>query len=247
MKEILLFFLAIQPLFAEKAYFPYTEYEGRSEFERYADHLDFIEELLSENPVIFEAGAHYGFDSIRLARQWPKGVILSFEPNPHAFERFCQATRDIPQIHGYPLALNSYNGHAALHLCHGAAGDDPSYEGASSLLEASEYMKLQYQGPEIEVPCVILEDWCRQNQIDHIDFLWLDLEGVELQVLKSSPEILKTVKVIFAETNFRSFRVGMTRFHPLKRFLEKAGFELLAHWYWPGLQGNALFARPFPS
>ena len=104
-------------------------------------------------------------------------------------------------------------------------------------------MKIHYQGPCITVPCVILDDWCKQNRISHFDLLWLDLEGMELQILYNSPEILKTVKVIFTETNFRSFRLGMTLYHHLKAFLEKQGFRQLADWYDPKIQGNAIFVR----
>jgi 2-O-methyltransferase len=240
MKKFLMFFLAIQALIADN---PYPAYEGRSEFANYDHHIDFIAAFLPENPIIIEAGAHYGFDTIKFAQKWPLSSIFSFEPNPHAFELLSQKAKEILQIHAFPLALSTYNGTAPFYVCYGSDGQEPIYEGASSLLEASAYMKVHYQGPKIEVPCVILDDWCRENRIDRIDFMWLDLEGMELQVLKSSPEILKTVKVIFAETNFAHLRVGMTHVFALRRFLEKAGFTMLAHWYFPALQGNALFVR----
>ena len=104
-------------------------------------------------------------------------------------------------------------------------------------------MKIHYQGPQAIVDCVILDDWCRKNGIDKIDFMWLDLEGMELQVLKSSPKILKTVSVIYTETNFYPFRIGMTQYAALRTFLEQSGFRLLSHWYHEGLQGNAIFVR----
>lgn len=73
--------------------------------------------------------------------------------------------------------------------------------------------------------------------------MWLDLEGFELQFLKSSPHILKTVKVIYTETNFFHFREGMTQYNDLKTFLEAEGFTVVAHWYSEGMQGDAIFVR----
>jgi FkbM family methyltransferase len=198
---------------------------------------------IRNNPVILEAGAHYGEDSRNFAKIWPEATVLCFEPNPNAFKKLVESTKDYPGILPVNLALADYNGEGTLHLCYGSNGNEPRFEGASSLLEASEGMKIHYQGPDITVPCAILDDWCFENSIDKVDFMWLDLEGVELQVLKSSPKILKKVHVIFAETNFQYFRHDMTQYSDLKEFLENQGFTLMSHWYREGLQGNALFLR----
>jgi hypothetical protein len=102
---------------------------------------------------------------------------------------------------------------------------------------------IHYQGPEITVPCVILDDWCNQNDIKGFDFMWLDLEGAELRILSSSPQILANTQLIYVETNFQHFREGMTQFRDLRNFLESQGFCLLSHWYRENLQGDALFIR----
>ena len=73
--------------------------------------------------------------------------------------------------------------------------------------------------------------------------MWLDLEGLELQVLKSSPRILEKVNVIYTETNFLEFRLGMTQFTDLKTQLDNSGFKMLYHWYYEGLQGDAIFVK----
>jgi len=205
--------------------------------------LELISRIITTNPVILEAGAHYGIDTVKFAKTWPEATILSFEPNPHAYERLINGTKDFDIVTPYNLALADYNGEAILHVCHGTNGNEVAFEGASSLLAPSEDMKIHYQGPKVKVPCVILDDFCKDNGIDHIDFMWLDMEGMEIQVLKSSPEILKTVSVIFVETNFQEFRIEMSQYSRLKDFLEESGFILLSHWYYEGLQGNALFMR----
>ncbi len=221
-------------------------YEGVREYENYADggRLGLVARFLPEDPVVFEAGAHYGEDSVVLASKWPRGTILSFEPNPHAFQMLLDSTKDVSNIRPYPVALAEYNGTATLYVCYGTKGNEPQYfDGASSLLVASEGQKIHYQGPQVEVPCVVLDDWCREHDVDHLDFMWIDLEGMELQLLRSSQNILKTVKVIYAETNFYGFRLGTTQFSDLKNFLEQQGFKLVAHWFTGGLQGDAIFVR----
>jgi len=223
----------------------FKEFEG-AYYSHYNERLEIIAKFLPEDPIIFEAGGHYGIDTIRFAKRWPKSQIITFEPNPHAFEIFSLATQGLSQVHGHNLAVNNYNGEATLYVCYGSTGNDPRFEGASSLLKASEYMEKNYQGPKVKVPCVVLDDWCKKNQIDQIDFMWLDLEGLELQVLKSSPTILDTVNVIYTETNFQPFRVGMTQYKDLKEFLEQKRFKLVSHWYAENFQGNAIFVKKEP-
>ena len=208
-------------------------------FEEYDERrLDLIAKFIPNDPVIFEAGGFDGEDTVRFARLWPHSTIISFEANPLVFEKLLETTFGIPNIHCYNLAVNNFNGTAILHVC-------DANPGASSILEASPLIPFHYyyQGPKIKVPCVVLDDWCRENNIDHIDFMWLDIEGLEMQVLKSSPKILEGIKVIYTETNFQKFRKDMTQYQDLKNFLEASGFNLLAHWYIPNWQGDAIFVR----
>lgn len=205
--------------------------------------LDLIKAFIPKDPVIFEAGGHYGVDTARFSNKWPDAHIISFEPNPNAFEKLLALSIEQVNIFPYQLAVANFNGAGILHVCYGTSGNDPIFEGASSLLPASEGMKIHYQGPKVMVDCVILDDWCKVNGVSKIDFMWLDLEGMELQVLKSSPDILKTVSVIYTETNFQEFRIGMTQYAALRSFLEKSGFHLLSHWYQENLQGNAIFVK----
>lgn len=229
------------------SYYNERKYEGAPEYEignhSVQTRLEIIDSFLPDHPIVFEAGAYNGDDSVKLAKMWPTGLIFSFEPNPNAFRLYEEKSKDIENMFGYNLALNTYNGTTDFFLCWGTGGTDPIFEGASSLLEPSEEMKIHYVGPKIEVPCVVLDDWCEENYLSQIDFMWLDLEGFELQLFKSSPNILKTVKVIYTETNFFKFREGTTQYASLRDYLTTQGFTMIAHWYNEGLQGDAIFVR----
>lgn len=254
------------------------KFEGR--FEEYGNRrLELIARLLPENPGIFEAGGHYGYDTIKFFLQWPKAKIISFEANPENFEMLQEKTAWIPNISAYNLAVHSYNGKAFLNTYKTTAPYIPSIvaekrEGSfvfsqvldfdekailnayanqsgpegliaseSSFLEASHATQPLRPAIKVEVPCVVLDDWCALNGIPYFDFLWLDLEGLELTVLKSSPNTLKKAKVIYTETNFGEYNIGMTLYPELRSFLEKAGFTMLSHWYEEGWQGNAIFVK----
>lgn len=205
--------------------------------------LDLISLFLPSNPVILQAGGYYGDEAASFALFWPNSKIISFEPNPHAFDLFSSKTSKFPHIHGYNLALHDQNTRAILYVCHGTSGKDPKFEHASSLLKPSHKMATHYKGPHIKVKCTILDDWCKKHGVNYVDFMRLDVRGSELQVLRSSPEILRTVKVLYINTNFFAFRSGTTLYQDLKNFLTQSGFTLLSHWYKEGLEGSAIFVN----
>jgi FkbM family methyltransferase len=193
-----------------------------------ADHpIDAIRQLIPAYPNILEAGGHYGEDTLRLANLWPGAEIFTFEPNPIAFEKLQKNVESYPHIHLFPFALNSFDGTAEFYV-QSHYGND----GASSILPASpDYAESThihdwwYIEQKVTVPCVTLDSWASCNKIDHIDLMWLDLEGVELQVLRSGPHLLKSVRAIYIEVNFQEFRIGMTQYPALALFLKEQGFQ----------------------
>lgn len=205
--------------------------------------LDLISFFLPISPTILQAGGHYGSETLNFAHCWPYSKIHSFEPNPHSFEILSSNTANINNIQVYNLALNDYTGIAPFYVCYGSTGKDVAFEHASSLLKPSECMEMHYQGPLINVECTSLDDWCSQNAIAPIDFICLNLQGSELQVLKNSPKTLKALTCLSIHTNFFPFRIGTSHYPELKSYLEKSGFQLLAHWYKEGLEGDAIFIK----
>lgn len=209
--------------------------------------LELISKFIPKDPVIFEAGAHNGEHTKTFAQFWREGRIVGFEANTDAYNKAIEFTDGLTNCEIYNLAVNNYNGYADFYVCYGSSGTEPVFDGASSLLEPSDWMAHNYRGPVVRVPCVVVDDWITQNCHPWFDFAWLDLEGAELQVLSSSPNFLNNLKVIYTETNFRKFRKGMSQFDELYKLLTDNDFILVGHWYSEDaggkFQGDALFVR----
>lgn len=206
------------------------------------NYLKVCKKLIGDSPIIFEAGGFDGTDTEKFAKTFPKGLIITFEPNPDSYKMLEERVSKYKNVWPNQLAVNNEEGKVLFYVCHGTYGKNPIFAGASSILEPTKDMEVHYMGPRIYVPCVILDNWCIKNEVDHIDFMWLDLEGLELRVLKSSPNILKSVKIIYSETNFFEFRKGTVQFEDLKNFLKRHGFLMVVHWH-SNLQGNAIFIK----
>jgi hypothetical protein len=124
--------------------------------------------------------------------------------------------------------------------------DKPSQAG--SLLKPTERLKLSpITYPDmIEVEGMTLDSWSKHYHIDHVDLLWLDMQGLSLNVLMASPEILTTVSVIHTEVEFVQAYENQYTYRDVKQWLELQGFAMVAKdfpdeptWFF----GNAVFKR----
>lgn len=213
------------------------KFEGDLQYQCFdSQRLKLIAKMLPKNPVIFEAGSNDGTDTIKIHKMWPNSKIIAMEADPYNFKRFLKNTQKYPNIQGYQLAVNTFSGSVKFNI-------SKFNRNIGSLLKPPSGLGFFLRNQQIDIPCENLDQWCKDNQIDHIDFMWLDLEGIELQILQSSPSILKTVKVIYTETRLKSVRSKTSLYVPLRSFLESEGFELKAHWYTQNFIGDAIFQR----
>ena len=196
---------------------------------------------LPSNPVIIDCGSHDGSDSIALSRIFPKAIIHSFEPVPEIFKRLTEKTHPNKNINCYPLALGDTNGINERHIS--SKGSD----GSSSLLKPSGHLK---DHPDvlfkssIQVETKKLDTWAKENNINRVDLLWLDMQGFEFQMLNASPNILSTVRVIHTEISTKETYEGVVIYKDLRSWLEDKGFRVLKEAIPKGTDmGNVVFVR----
>ena len=158
-----------------------------------------LKKILPENPIILEAGAQFGEDTQWMSQLWPAGTIYAFEPSPASFAELHKVAMQRENVFAIPLALSNQKGQFFFYL----AG------GASSLLKPQDSFNNDYFHSDLDNPItvnsVILDEWAQENKVDKIDFMWLDMEGNELNALEGSLSMLKHVKLIYTEVNLQRF------------------------------------------
>ncbi|MDD3083570.1 MAG: FkbM family methyltransferase [Candidatus ainarchaeum sp.] len=182
---------------------------------------EYISNFLPEKSIIVEAGAHVGLDTIEMAKAFPKARIFAFEPVPNIFEQLKKNTLRYKNITCVQLGLSDKNGFSNIFVSSGAS------DGSSSLLKPKEHLKLHPKvkfDNSIKIETITLDSWIKKNNIEKIDFLWLDLQGMEYKVLKKSEKLLKSVKGIFAEVSLVENYSGGVLYDKLKDFLIKNNF-----------------------
>jgi len=80
---------------------------------------------------------------------------------------------------------------------------------------------------EIHVDCISLDDWAEESGIEQIDHLKVDIEGVELELLESSPRILSSCLSIVIDVIFHEDWFGAATFSDIDKFMLENGFMLL--------------------
>lgn len=197
--------------------------------------LNSLKGILPDNPVILEAGGNLGEDTLRMKSIYPNSTIHVFEPIPSSFSSLEFTTNHLNNVNRYQCALADYVGVTDFYI------DIPN-NAASSILYPVEWNESEFDKTPIKVNCTTINKWAKDNNVTHVDFMWLDMEGYELFALKYATDILKTVKAIFTEISYQPIRKGSCSYIDLKEFLESYGFkETWKSSYGPF--GDALFMK----
>ncbi len=218
--------------------------------------LELIKDYLPSKSVIVEAGSYNGNDTFQISHSWPLGTVYAFEPVPEFFTLLKKKMQALPNVHCFNLALGENSGTAEFHPAFNPKNPKQGYP-SGSLLEPKEHLNFSsviFNGV-IHVKKVTLDEWMQQQHVNHVDFIWLDLQGYELNVLKASPTCMKTLKAVYTEVEFVEAYKNQYLYNDVKQFLQEHGFMLIAtdfdecDAYKPSIKqgerwyGNALFVR----
>lgn len=194
--------------------------------------------------AVFDVGANRGQSFVRLRNLLTGAQIHCFEPVPETFSELEKtvAGDDLAKVR--QAALSSKCGRARFTSVH---GENNHFVGDGS--EATEN--------EIEVEVLTGDQYCQQMGIEEIDFLKIDTEGYDLDVLLGFADMLRRRRVAYLQvecsTNLDNrFHVHLERFihflHPFNyrlcdlvdpvRRVHKTSQPLQGIWFC-----NAIFAR----
>lgn len=213
------------------------------------DALKIIALLIPNNPVIIEAGAYDGGDTVKLAHIWPQGHIYAFEPVPELYKKVADATKKVNNVSSYCLALADKEGTSEFFVSSQDVSPNEPFASGSLLApkkHLTEYPNILFN-KKITIPTTTVDLWTAKNKIDHVDFIWLDTQGSELFILKNSVKTLKNVKAIWVEVEFIEAYKNQPLFSDIKDWLENQGFRLESLRLACDWSGDALFVRSSPQ
>jgi FkbM family methyltransferase len=147
---------------------------------------------IDEIKIIFEAGARYGEESIKLSETFKNSKIYSFECNPDTIDICEKNLEKFNNINFYNFGLGEINSNKPFF-----SYKKDNYHGPSSFLQRYDFSDTQiYNG---EVRLVKLNDFVKKENITQIDLLCMDVQGYELNILMGAGEFIKKIKYIILE------------------------------------------------
>lgn len=151
----------------------------------------FLTNLESEIHTIFEVGARYGDESLKLSEIFKNSKIYSFECNPNTVNICRKNLQGISNICFIDKGLGNEN--TTLPFYSYTQNND----GASSFYKRIDASVTQKITGNIEI--IKLYDIVKKYDIKTIDLLCMDIQGFELNVLKGAEDFIKNIKYIIME------------------------------------------------
>jgi FkbM family methyltransferase len=201
-----------------------------------------ILENLSQTPTIVEAGVCDGLDTEFFARSFPKGKIYGFEPIPELFNQSLSLTKGYSNVFLNQLALGELTENKKLYV----SDRFGKKWGSSSILKPKDHLTFHKEitfNSELEVKTVNLDDWCQDNGIDKVDLMWLDLQGMEPLVIKSSPKIISNTTYIYSEVSLTETYENVIIYDKFKEYMLDIGFDIVFEDLPWQDSGNVLFQK----
>lgn len=170
--------------------------------------------------IFFDVGANIGQTVTDIIAVFPTSQIWCFEPVQKTFEVLKERTAG-HNVNHHKIALGSENMETEIFVDkHNLWSDMTSIVNAKTT------------DPDNLVPEQItiekLDDFCWNHEIQTIDYLKIDTEGYDLEVLKGSVQMLEKQMIAFVEVEVsmnpeNTFHVD---FFMIKKFMENLGYRL---------------------
>ena len=153
---------------------------------------NFLDEFSKEINGIIHVGAHTGQEVNEYNKY--KNKIILFEPQKDIFDKLIENVSKNPNVNCYNIGLGSKNEKKIIHRSEGNEGK------SSSVLSPEIHLLVQPDINFVDTEEIQIKRFDSLD-IDTLNFLTLDVQGFELEVLKGFGEKLKSVEFIYTEIN----------------------------------------------
>ena len=177
-----------------------------------------MEEKIEMGNIVVDVGANIGLHTLNMAKiVGNTGQVFAFEPDPSNFEILKKNVKinNYKNIIVERKAVGDKHGRTTLYQ-----SDHP---GKNRIFPQTEQAKSQ-----VQVELTNLDNYFDSDMIDKINFIKIDVEGLEFSVLKGMKNILKNskkIKILFEFMPENTMEVGFTPIE-LLNYLTSNNFKL---------------------
>ncbi len=183
-----------------------------------------------EDPTILEIGCNDGTHTRWFLEIFEKPKIYCFEPDPRAIARFKKQVGNYSNVSLFEMAVCDQDGDCLFFQSSGhhkkvalteSMPDGWDLSGSirqpHNHLDAHKWVKFDQN---INVSTTTLDTWCKNNGVDHIDFIWMDVQGAEIDVFRGGVSTLSRVRYIYTEYSNEELYKGQYNLEQLVEYLK---------------------------
>jgi FkbM family methyltransferase len=168
-----------------------------------------IEHLVKEGDVVLDIGASQGEYTLWAAKKCGKnGRVIAIEPLTKMFAQLKENIAINPDLSDSVILVNTglsdKVGKMPIYGYSGEGSKDGLHEGMPTLFRTASRNQLIE-----EINLVLLDDVIKDLEVKKVDFIKIDVEGAELQILKGGIKILKEFKpILLIEASEETFNAA---------------------------------------
>jgi FkbM family methyltransferase len=160
--------------------------------------------------IVLDIGAYVGMFTVKATLSvGERGRVVAVEPHPEHFSMLQDNCEGLDNVTLVPKAVMASNGTGRLYITKAAGADN----------------LVTHEGHFVKVETVTLDQLVIDLQLPRIDFIKLDAEGAEVDVLKGGEETLKrTPRLVVAV--YHTTAEGRDRLERVTAILNQAGYTV---------------------
>jgi FkbM family methyltransferase len=156
-------------------------------------------QIIGKSPkIIFDVGAHNGSSIDRFVKLFGKPQIFAFEPNNDLYIQIKDKFQDI-NIHISNKVLGKQKGTVEFNIHNSSTGSSSLLDFNPNLSFALRRKLTRTNVDKVKVEMTTLDDEVNSRELEKIDYLKIDVQGTELDVLRGAEKLLKLQKIDFIE------------------------------------------------
>lgn len=180
---------------------------------------------------VLDVGANLGYYALQAAKLvGSRGKVYAVEPVPRniaALQASAKANGYKTRIETFELAMAAEDGETEMQLAAASNwGHMGSMEGLSERYRRRRTLRDTGQ-PKIKVKTRTVDSFIKENKITRIDFIRMDVEGFEIEIIKGMAETLRTMPElkVMIEFHYSHFESPREIYQPVFKQIMDAGLD----------------------
>lgn len=164
----------------------------------------FIKKIAKDLKVVFDVGCNVGNFTQKLFKINNNLKVYAFEPHPFNFKK---AKNNLNDYTNQVSLINKGVGQCSSKLILHDYENKDSSSHASFHKEVFDKIHLSKKTKSFEIEVISLDEFCAKYKIENIDFLKIDTEGFEMDVLIGAKNLLAQKKIKIIQFEFNSMQI----------------------------------------